>query len=68
MMFVKIILAVCMLVGSVVATKAGSVSSVNCVQSTFLWFVNVRLLCCSIQSCRMLIMVMMARWSDDSAC
>ena len=34
MMFVKILLAVCMLVGMVV--KADSVSSVNCVQSAFL--------------------------------
>ena len=36
MMFVKILLAVCMLVGMVVWAKADSVSSVNCVQSAFL--------------------------------
>ena len=36
MMFVKILLAVCMLVGMVVCAKADSVSSVNCVQSAFL--------------------------------
>ena len=36
MMFVKIMLAVCMLVGMVVWAKADSVSSVNCVQSAFL--------------------------------
>ena len=36
MMFVKIMLAVCMLVGIVVWAKADSVSSVNCVQSAFL--------------------------------
>ena len=36
MMFVKIILAVCMLVGIVVSAKADSVSSENCVQSVFL--------------------------------
>ena len=36
MMFVKIMLAVCMLVGMVVRAKADSVSSVNCVQSAFL--------------------------------
>ena len=36
MMFVKIMLAVCMLVGMVVLAKADSVSSVNCVQSGFL--------------------------------
>ena len=34
--FVKIMLAVCILVGMVVWAKAGSVSSVNCVQSAFL--------------------------------
>ena len=45
-MFVKIILAVCMLVGIVV--KANSVSSVNYVQSAFLKFVNVRRVCCSL--------------------
>ena len=36
MMFVKIPLAVCMLVGMAVRAKADSVSSVNCVQSAFL--------------------------------
>ena len=36
MMFVKIMLAVCMLVGMVVGAKADSVSSVNCVLSAFL--------------------------------
>ena len=36
MMFVKILLAVCMLVGMVVCAKVDSVSSVNCVQSAFL--------------------------------
>ena len=36
MMFVKIMLAVCMLVGIVVCAKADSVSSVNCVQFAFL--------------------------------
>ena len=36
MMFAKIMLAVCMLVGMVVGAKADSVSSVNCVQSAFL--------------------------------
>ena len=36
MMFVKIMLAVCMLVGMVGWAKADSVSSVNCVQSVFL--------------------------------
>ena len=42
MMFVKIMLAVCILVGMVVRAKADSVSSVNCVQSAFLLLVNVR--------------------------
>ena len=41
MMFLKIILAVCMLVCIVVLAKANPVSSVNCVQSEFLKFVNV---------------------------
>ena len=36
MMFVKMMLAVCILVGMVVCAKADSVSSVNCVQSVFL--------------------------------
>ena len=36
MMFVRILLAMCMLVGSVVYVKVNSVSSVNCVQSGFL--------------------------------
>ena len=36
MMLVKILLAVCMLVGMVVSAKTDSVSSVNCVQSAFL--------------------------------
>ena len=36
MMFVKIMLAVCMLVGMVVRAKADYVSFVNCVQSAFL--------------------------------
>ena len=36
MMFVKIMLAVCMLVGMVVCVKADSVSSMNCVKSAFL--------------------------------
>ena len=36
MMFVKIMLALCMLVGMVVWANADSVSSVNCVQSPFL--------------------------------
>ena len=36
MMFVKILLAVCILVGMVVLAKADSVSSVNSVQSAFL--------------------------------
>ena len=36
LMFVKIMLAVCILVGMVVRAYADSVSSVNCVQSAFL--------------------------------
>ena len=36
MIFGKILLAVCMLVGMVVRAKADSVSSVNCVQSAVL--------------------------------
>ena len=36
MMFVKNLVAVCMLVGMVVCAKVDSVSSVNCVQSAFL--------------------------------
>ena len=36
MMFVKILLAVCMLGGMVVCAKTDSVSYVNCVQSAFL--------------------------------
>ena len=36
MMFVKIMLAVCMLVGIVVWAKVNFVSSVNCVESDFL--------------------------------
>ena len=48
MMFVKIRLAVCMLVGMVVLEKADSVSSVNCVQSACLWLVKVRRFCCSL--------------------
>ena len=36
MMFVKIMLAVCILVGMVVRAQADSESSVNCVQSAFL--------------------------------
>ena len=48
MMFVKMMLAVCMLVGMVVFAKADSVSSVNCIQSAFLWLVKVRQFCCSL--------------------
>ena len=29
---------------------------------------EIRRFCCSLQSCRMLIVVRMSRWSDDSAC
>ena len=36
MMFVKIMVTVCMLVGMVVRAKVDSVYSVNCVQSAFL--------------------------------
>ena len=36
MMFVKIMLAVCILVGMVVLAKPDSVSSVNCIQSALL--------------------------------
>ena len=36
----NILLAVCMLVGILVCAKANSVSSENCVQSAFLWFVK----------------------------
>ena len=36
MMFVKIMLVVCMLVGMVVGAKADYVPSVSCVQSAFL--------------------------------
>ena len=43
-------------------------SSVNCVKSAFLQLVNDRRLCCSLKSCRMLIVVMMGKWSDDNAC
>ena len=48
MMLVKIMLAVCILVGMVVWAKADSVSSVNCVQSAFLSLVNARRFCCSL--------------------
>ena len=48
MMFVKFLLAVCILVGMVVCAKADSVSSMNCVQSAFLCLVNVRRFCCSL--------------------
>ena len=48
MMFMKIMLAVCMLVGMVVRAKADSVSSVNCVQSAFLYLVKGRRFCCSL--------------------
>ena len=44
------------------------VSSVNCVQSAFLLFRNIRRFCCSLYSCRMLIVVMMGMWSDYSEC
>ena len=37
-----------MLLGIVVWAKVNSVSSVNCVQSAFLKFVNVRVVCCSL--------------------
>ena len=43
-------------------------SPVNCVQSAFLKLVKVRQFCCSLLSCRMLIVVIMGKWSDDSAC
>ena len=36
MMFVKILFAVCLLVGMGIGAKADSMSSVNCVQSAFL--------------------------------
>ena len=45
MMFVKIMLAVCILVDMVVSAKADSVSSVNCVQSAFLQLVNFVVVC-----------------------
>ena len=37
----------------------------NCVQSAFLLLVNVRRFCYSMLSCRILIVVVMAKWSDD---
>ena len=43
-------------------------SSVNCVQFAFLKLVKVRRFCCSLYSCRMLIVVIMGKWSDDSTC
>ena len=48
MMFVKILLAVCILVGMVVWAKADTVSSGNCVQSAFLLLVKVRRFYCSL--------------------
>ena len=39
----------------------------NCAQSVFLWLVKVRPFCCSLWSFRKLILVMMDKWSDDSA-
>ena len=48
MMFVKILLAVCILVGMVVLAKVDFVSSVNCFQSAFLQLVSVRRFCCSL--------------------
>ena len=44
MVFVKIMLAVCMMV----VWRKQTVSSVNCVQSAFLYLVKVRRLCCSL--------------------
>ena len=48
--------------------KVDPVSSVNCVQSAFLYLVKVHRFCCSLWSCHMLIVVMMGKWSDDCAC
>ena len=60
MMFVKIRLGVCMLVGMVVRAKAVS-SQLSCI-------LKVRRFCCSLLSCSTLIVVMMDKWPDDSAC
>ena len=46
----------------------GLSESVNCVQSTFLKLVKVRRVCCSLYTCRMLIVVIMGKWSHDHAC
>ena len=35
---------------------------------SFLVVGDVRRFCCSMYSCRMLIVVMMGKWSDDSGC
>ena len=64
MMSVKIMLAVCMLV---IRAKADSVSSRELCPGRFL-VVGESRFCCSLSSCRMLIVVMMGKWSDDSAC
>ena len=48
--------------------KAASVSVVNRVQFAFLKFVNVYLFCCSLYLVRVLIVVIMGRWSEFSAC
>ena len=48
--------------------NAASVSVVNCVQFSFLEFVNVCLFCCSLYLVCVLIVVIMRRWSEFSAC
>ena len=68
MMFVKMVFAVCMSGGGRMSEKAASVSVVNCVQFTFLLFMNVCLFCCSLYLVHVLIVVIMGRWSEFIVC
>ena len=64
MMFVKMVFAVCMSGGGRMSDKASSVCVVKCVQFAFLKFVNVCRFCCSLYLLRVLIVVIMGKWSE----
>ena len=66
-MFVNILLAVCILVVYGGLSESGLCVFRELCPVNFL-VVGVGRFCCSLLSCRMLIVVMMGKWSDDSAC
>ena len=67
MKFVKMVFAVCMSGGGRMSEKTASVSVMNCVQFAFLSFVNVCLFFCGLYLVRVVIVVIMGRWSEFSA-